>query len=102
MQQHTQRRTRRTGGKAVLCKAQHKAQTKRHQCTVQNGPAACKSHCHSRQPARCRAQLRPPCQRCPLSILPPDRCQTHPLCHKNSPLSGGALWFCSPRFLHIL
>ena len=28
--------------------------------------------------------------------------QTHPLCHKNSPLSGGALWFCSPRFLHIL
>ena len=26
------------------------------QCTVHNGPAACKSHCHSCQPARCRAQ----------------------------------------------
>ena len=102
VQQHPQRRTCRAGGKAVLCKAQHKAQTKGHQCTVQNGPAACKSHCHRRQPACCRAQLCPPRQRCRTPVLPPCCYQTHPLCHKNSPLSGGVLLFCAPRFLHIL
>ena len=100
MQQHPQRRTCRAGGKAVLCKAQHKAQTKRHQCTVHNGPAACKSHCHRRQPAGCRAQLCPPCQCRRTPVLPPCCYQTHPLCHKNPPLSGGD--FCSvPRTVCI-
>ena len=102
VQQHPQRRTCRAGGKAVLCKAQHKAQTKGHQRTVQNGPAACKSHCHRRQPAGCRAQLCPPCQCRRTPVLPSCCYQTHPLCHKKSPLSGGVLLFCAPRFLHIL
>ena len=85
VQQHSQRRTCRAGGKAVLCKAQHKAQTKGHQRTVQNGPAACKSHCHRRQPAGCRAQLCPPCQCRRTPVLPPCCYQTHPLCHKKFP-----------------
>ena len=85
VQQHPQRRTCRAGGKAILCKAQHKAQTKGHQCTVQNGPAACKSHCHRRQPAGCRAQLCPPCQCRRTPVLPPCCYQTHPLCHKKFP-----------------
>ena len=39
MQQHPQRGPRRTGSKAVLRKAQHKAQPKGHQRSVQHRPA---------------------------------------------------------------
>ena len=71
VQQHPQRRACRAGRKAVLGKAQYKAQAKGHQRPVQHGPAARKAHGHRRQSARRRPQLGPQCPRrkpCPASV----------------------------------
>ncbi len=75
VQQQPQRRPGRAGRKAVLPKPStnpdQKASVPRN-----NGPAACKSHCHSRQPAAAgrSSARRASAARC--SVLPPHRCQT--------------------------
>ena len=85
MQQHPQRGPRRTGSKAVLRKAQHKAQPKGHQRSVQHRPAPGKPQGHRSQPTHRRAQYCPRFQRRSPAAPGFYRQNTRPLCHPEFP-----------------
>ena len=95
MEQQSQRRTSRAGGKAILSKAQREAGPKGQQRTVQHGPAARKAHGQRAHLPQSRPQQRPRSQRRrepPQAVIRPH---PHGFLHmKESPLSGGDSSLC--------